>query len=126
MTPEAERLVPTRWTEDGEGLIILDQTELPANEVYRELRTLDAVREAVRSLRVRGAPLIGITAANSARSREDGAGDAVTELSVEDVSRWCEYLAEARPTAVNLRSLRNAPVVVDDIDLARSSLKQDE
>ena len=114
MTPEAERLVPTRWTEDGEGLIILDQTELPANEVYRELRTLDAVREAIRSLRVRGAPLIGITAAmgvaalaragaNSARSREDGAGDAVTELSVEDVSRWCEYLAEARPTAVNLR-----------------------
>jgi methylthioribose-1-phosphate isomerase len=114
VTPEAERLVPIRWTEDGEGLIILDQTELPANEVYGELRTLDAVREAIRSLRVRGAPLIGITAAmgvaalaragaNAARSRKEGSGDAVTELSVEDVSRWCEYLAEARPTAVNLR-----------------------
>ena len=77
MTPEAERLVPTRWTEDGEGLIILDQTELPANEVYRELRTLDAVREAIRSLRVRGAPLIGITAAMGvaalARVRADAA-----------------------------------------------------
>ncbi len=78
MTPEAERLVPTRWTEDGEGLIILDQTELPANEVYRELRTLDAVREAIRSLRVIGS------------------------------SSW------------------NAPVDDVDIDLARSSLKQDE
>ncbi len=115
MTPaRIEPLVPIRWTEDGRGLIILDQTQLPANEVYRELRTLDAVHEAIRSLRVRGAPLIGITAAmgvaalaragaNAARSRDEGSGDAVTELSVEDVSGWCEYLAEARPTAVNLR-----------------------
>ena len=55
--------VTIRWTDDGAGLVILDQSELPGSEVYRELRTLQDVHEAITSLRVRGAPLIGITAA---------------------------------------------------------------
>ena len=100
MTPTSvEPLVPIRWTEDGAGLIILDQTELPGAEVYRELRTLDAVHEAIRSLRVRGAPLIGITAAMGVAAL----ARAATNLSMEVVSRWIEHLGAARPTAVNLR-----------------------
>ena len=115
MTPaRVEPPVPIRWTEDGAGLIILDQSELPGTEVYRELRTLDDVHEAIRSLRVRGAPLIGITAAmgvaalarasaSAALSPDGEAGDAGAGPSVEEVSRWIEHLADARPTAVNLR-----------------------
>ena len=42
---------------------ILDQTLLPGDERYLDLESVDAVAEAIRTLRVRGAPLIGIAAA---------------------------------------------------------------
>ncbi len=93
--------VTIRWSDDGAGLVILDQTELPEAEVYRELRTLEEVREAITTLRVRGAPLIGITAAMgvaalvTARTVEGGG-------TVTEVTEWCRQLAQARPTAVNL------------------------
>ena len=99
-----------RWSDDGEGLLILDQTELPERVVERDLRTVAEVEEAIRSLRVRGAPLIGVTAAMGvgALARQwlreavesDNDGDAAALL--ERVSAWCDRLAEARPTAVNL------------------------
>ena len=98
-----------RWTDDDVGLIILDQTELPGSEVYRELRTLEGVHEAITSLRVRGAPLIGITAAMGvaalARARISGPDEAAPRagpLAAEEVTEWCRSLAQARPTAVNL------------------------
>src|SRR5918992_1112472 len=53
---------PIAWTSDH-GVRILDQTRLPEEERYVELRTIDDVAEAIRTLRVRGAPLIGIAAA---------------------------------------------------------------
>ena len=53
---------PIAWTPDH-GIRILDQTLLPTEESYRDLQTVDAVAEAIRMLRVRGAPLIGIAAA---------------------------------------------------------------
>jgi len=53
---------PIAWTPDH-GIRILDQTLLPREESYRDLQTVDAVAEAIRMLRVRGAPLIGIAAA---------------------------------------------------------------
>ena len=101
--------VTIRWTDDDAGLVILDQTELPGSEVYRELRTLQDVHEAITSLRVRGAPLIGITAAMgvaalaSARIRQArGTPEDDTPLAAEEVTEWCRHLAQARPTAVNL------------------------
>ena len=53
---------PIGWGAD-ETIRILDQTLLPEEERYLELRTLEELAEAIRSLRVRGAPLIGIAAA---------------------------------------------------------------
>ena len=53
---------PISWTPSG-GIRLLDQTRLPGEERYLELETVDAVAEAISSLRVRGAPLIGIAAA---------------------------------------------------------------
>ena len=53
---------PIGWTEDH-GVRILDQTLLPDQERYRDLETVEQVAEAIRTLRVRGAPLIGIAAA---------------------------------------------------------------
>lgn len=112
--------VPVRWTDDGTGLVILDQTELPERRVERELRSVNEIEEAIRSLRVRGAPLIGITAAmgvaalaagrvaagDGAMADADaaGSGEGHADASglVERVDAWCDRLAEARPTAVNL------------------------
>ncbi len=47
----------------GAGVEILDQTLLPHEERYQRLDTVAAVAEAIRSLRVRGAPLLGVTGA---------------------------------------------------------------
>ncbi|HKP50183.1 MAG TPA: hypothetical protein VJU17_09235, partial [Gemmatimonadales bacterium] len=53
---------PIAWSANR-TIRILDQTLLPEEERYLELRTLEELAEAIRSLRVRGAPLIGIAAA---------------------------------------------------------------
>src|SRR5206468_7799838 len=52
-----------RWSDDGNSVSIVDQRELPGRYVERELRTLDEVCGAIRTLAVRGAPAIGIAAA---------------------------------------------------------------
>ncbi|MCZ6825751.1 MAG: S-methyl-5-thioribose-1-phosphate isomerase [Gemmatimonadetes bacterium] len=92
---------------------MLDQTELPARRVEKELRTVADVEEAIQSLRVRGAPLIGITAAmgvaalaRRALAEAEDAGRRGADLSVDElkvrVLAWCDRLEKARPTAVNL------------------------
>jgi methylthioribose-1-phosphate isomerase len=66
---------PIAWTSTGE-IRLLDQTLLPAEERYLTLDSVDSVAEAIKALRVRGAPLIGIAAAMGValaarRGRED-------------------------------------------------------
>ncbi len=90
---------PISWAPDG-AVRLLDQTRLPAEEVYLELRTPEAMAEAIRMLRVRGAPLIGIAAAMGVTL---AAPDANTTIDLmHAVERACALLAAARPTAVNL------------------------
>ena len=83
---------PIAWTPSG-GIRLLDQTRLPGEERYLELDTVDAVAEAIASLRVRGAPLIGIAAAM---------GVTLAGGRLEDVRRAAATLGATRPTAVNL------------------------
>ena len=52
-----------RLDEPGGAVVILDQTRLPGEETYVELRTPEQIWEAIRELKVRGAPAIGVTAA---------------------------------------------------------------
>ncbi|HXU64944.1 MAG TPA: S-methyl-5-thioribose-1-phosphate isomerase [Polyangia bacterium] len=90
------RPMRTIWT-SGNDVEILDQTELPHELVVRKLRSLDDVAHAIRTMQVRGAPLIGATAAYgvwlAARADpSDGALEAATRT-----------LLATRPTAVNLR-----------------------
>ena len=94
---------PISWTADH-AVRILDQTRLPEEERYVELRTVEELTEAIRSLRVRGAPLIGIAAAmgiaGAASQRDRGAGG---QQELQRVREACELLAGTRPTAVNLK-----------------------
>ncbi|MGH7509279.1 MAG: S-methyl-5-thioribose-1-phosphate isomerase [Gemmatimonadales bacterium] len=94
---------PIAWTE-SHGVRVLDQTLLPGEERYRDLDSVEAVAEAIRTLRVRGAPLIGIAAAMGvvqAAGKRGGREDGKARL--EAIDRACEVLGSTRPTAVNLR-----------------------
>ena len=92
-----------RWVGDAAGhLMLLDQTCLPTETVEVECRSVEAVWEAIRSLRVRGAPAIGIAAAYGVcigLQTTSNATDAELFARLEEVAA---YLATSRPTAVNL------------------------
>jgi methylthioribose-1-phosphate isomerase len=85
---------PIAWNSDH-SIHILDQTLLPGAETYRTLSSVDDVAEAIRTLRVRGAPLIGIAAAM-------GVVLSARQASLEKIRQACTVLGGTRPTAVNL------------------------
>ncbi len=82
---------------DGDSVLILDQTALPWRSEQRRLHTLNEVAHAIRSMQVRGAPLIGGTAAY-------GVALALATGSADDaqLEHALAVLAATRPTAVNL------------------------
>jgi methylthioribose-1-phosphate isomerase len=87
--------VPT-LRRDGDSIIILDQTALPWRREARRLATLEEVARAIVTMQVRGAPLIGCTAAcGVAVALTAGADDAT-------LARALTVLRATRPTAVNL------------------------
>ena len=88
------------WT--GDSLKVLDQRQLPEISVYDEYHDAAGVAEAIASMRVRGAPAIGIAAAY-------GVALSVREHFNADPANWrqgvladIDQLAKSRPTAVNL------------------------
>jgi methylthioribose-1-phosphate isomerase len=81
---------------------IIDQTLLPAEEIWITLASVEDVWEAIRALRIRGAPAIGIAAAYgmaiaAGASTADDRDDFLSDLSTAR-----DYLKTSRPTAVNL------------------------
>ena len=86
----------------NDDLIILDQTRLPGEEKYLKLETKEDVYVAIKKLRVRGAPAIGIAAAFGLYvATRDSEAKTLPEFK-EEVKQVSEYLKKARPTAVNL------------------------
>ena len=83
--------------EDGRTVIVIDQTRLPHSFGTRRLVTVEDAADSIRTMVVRGAPLIGATAAYGlALALADDPGDANLENAIA-------LLAATRPTAVNLR-----------------------
>jgi methylthioribose-1-phosphate isomerase len=79
------------WTDAG--VVMIDQTRLPREQVFVTCRSYVEVAVAIRSMVIRGAPAIGVAAAMGvALGVQEGA----------DFDRVCETLASTRPTAVNL------------------------
>ena len=80
---------------------ILDQTRLPREVVHIDTQDVETVFEAIRSLRVRGAPAIGVAAAMGVAAASSAvACDAATVRAA--AMHACDRLAVSRPTAVNL------------------------
>ena len=109
-----------RYDKATERLYIIDQTLLPNEEKEIELRTVEEMIEAIKMLRIRGAPAIGICAGYCmyALARDIDAKDNETfyrKLQIDG-----ELLGSARPTAVNLRW-----AVGEMLDAAKTHLKDD-
>ncbi|MFI5210793.1 MAG: S-methyl-5-thioribose-1-phosphate isomerase, partial [Gemmatimonadales bacterium] len=85
------------------GIRVLDQTRLPVEEAYLDLATVEEVAEAIRTLRVRGAPLIGVVAAMGlAADRRTGGQAGSGNEALAQIRAACAELRATRPTAVNL------------------------
>ncbi|MGQ9572634.1 MAG: S-methyl-5-thioribose-1-phosphate isomerase [Dehalococcoidia bacterium] len=105
---------------------ILDQTRLPQEEFYLEIGSYEEVAAAIREMRVRGAPLIGITAAYGMAL----AGQGVEAVNMSDflvrLRAVAEALAATRPTAVNLpwalKRMTLAAEAAADAPAARAAL----
>jgi len=96
--------LPTlRWLGDIDGhLRLIDQTRLPVECVEIDCRDVEELWESIRSLRVRGAPAIGIAAAYGVCLGVQTALDADEETFFERLRAAADRLASSRPTAVNL------------------------
>ncbi len=97
----AEQLRAVQWAPSG-ALRILDQTRLPAEERWIELDRIEAVVEAIRMLRVRGAPAIGVAAAMGLAASLLRVAHLPRERFLQVLDAGAAELAGSRPTAVNL------------------------
>jgi methylthioribose-1-phosphate isomerase len=93
-------IAPVRWSADH--LALIDQTRLPSEEVEREYRRWEDVAEAIRTLVVRGAPAIGVTAAFGVVLAARASRATTLDALVADLEAAIKGLAATRPTAVNL------------------------
>jgi methylthioribose-1-phosphate isomerase len=107
------------WTKSG--VVFIDQTKLPTEEVYVTCTTHQQVADVIRDMVVRGAPAIGVAAAMGiALGVKNSKAENFADLK-KDFDQICETIRQTRPTAVNLfwairrmtekfESLRNRPV----------------
>lgn len=95
---DTNKIETIRWTGGSDGhVVLIDQTLLPTEFKEIECRTAEDIWEAIKQLRVRGAPAIGIAAAYGVCL-----GVAEHDAIAERVEEVAGYLATSRPTAVNL------------------------
>jgi methylthioribose-1-phosphate isomerase len=124
-----------QWVGGTDGFLrLLDQTQLPTATSYRDCHSIADVWEAIRSLRVRGAPAIGVAAAY---------GVVIGMQACKEEQSWeatfaavTDYLETSRPTAVNLfwaldrmerrfRALSSQPVIQKLLDEAHAICAED-
>ncbi len=122
-----KRLKTIDWVDDR--VVIIDQTRLPTELLYQHIDSVEAMFHAIRELKVRGAPAIGIAAAFGCYV---AIADFPQQGSVDDLLVLLEkngdYLADSRPTAVNLvwavnRMKKRAQELAASVSITVSALK---
>ncbi len=99
---------PIEWISDsGASLVpgqvrMIDQTKLPTELVYLETSDLDEIWDAIKVLKVRGAPAIGVAAAMGLAAVVQNAEAGTSPGLLDCVKSTADHLATSRPTAVNL------------------------
>src|SRR5438309_9080131 len=88
------------WT--NTGVVFIDQTKLPTEEVYVTCTTHQQVADVIRNMVVRGAPAIGVAAAMGiALGIQNSKAENINDLR-QDFDVICDMTGKTRPTAVNL------------------------
>jgi methylthioribose-1-phosphate isomerase len=88
------------WTDDG--VVMIDQRRLPAEEVYPVFKTHEEVARAIEDMVVRGAPAIGVAAAMGVAIGMKNSAATSAEEARADFEKVSQRIARTRPTAVNL------------------------
>ncbi|MFH2012543.1 MAG: S-methyl-5-thioribose-1-phosphate isomerase [Pseudomonadota bacterium] len=86
----------------GDAVVLIDQTRLPNEEVYLECRDYISIAKAIKDLKVRGAPAIGVTAAMGVALGAKNIETDDREEFIKELEGICDLLLKTRPTAVNL------------------------
>ena len=113
----------TLWLDETNRLCVIDQTLLPHQVQVQYLQTLEEVHLAIKNMLVRGAPLIGATAAFGVWLACKQAPQNQYQTFIQNA---IDYLASARPTAVNLfwalermkQALEQAPDLLSKTQIA--------
>jgi len=96
------KIRPVFWDDKKQALTILDQSLLPFQTVYLDLRSEEEVANAIRQMQVRGAPAIGISAAFGMLLALISKKPSNLEEALKLLERAKNILDSSRPTAVNL------------------------
>ena len=124
-------MVPTVEWKEG-AVRLLDQSRLPSQVEFLDCRDYCSVAQAIRELKVRGAPAIGVTAAMGVALGAQSVDADEYSSFVKQVDAICDHLAASRPTAVNLfwaiarmkqklASLKGMPIAEIKRELIRES-----
>ncbi|MGH9788749.1 MAG: S-methyl-5-thioribose-1-phosphate isomerase, partial [Candidatus Acidiferrales bacterium] len=88
------------WTVNG--VVLLDQLQLPAREVYQTCTSWEEVADAIRRMVIRGAPAIGVAAAMGLALGVKHSKATDLRALEKEFNHICDALSRTRPTAVNL------------------------
>ena len=124
-------MVPTVEWHDG-AVRLLDQSRLPETVAFLDCRDVESVAVAIRELKVRGAPAIGVTAAMGVALGAQSISATEYAPFAKELLTLCDRLAATRPTAVNLfwaiermkqtlASLRSEPIAAIKAALFKES-----
>lgn len=95
------RLKTIEWVD--ETVKIIDQTQLPLNLSYVNISTIEKIYEAIKTLKIRGAPAIGVAAAFGLYlGIKDFPDSGTIENFILQLQKSADYLSSSRPTAINL------------------------
>jgi methylthioribose-1-phosphate isomerase len=86
----------------GDRIVMIDQRKLPGAEVYVECQSAAEVARAIKTMVIRGAPAIGVSAAMGLALGMKKSKATGTSKFAAEFQKTCDLLASTRPTAVNL------------------------
>lgn len=120
-----------RTIEWKDGVIVtIDQTILPDRELWFELRTVEETATALKEMKMRGAPLIGVAAAYGMALTAYHSSASTRDDLLKELEKSAKILRSTRPTAVNLfwavkRILRKAETTSGDVSVLKKAVIQE-
>ncbi len=101
MTDASTNVVPIRWDDEKDEIVWLDNSQIPWKEVYVSSKDIPRLVSAIRTLQIRGAPILGEAGAYGVALAANNSPDHRDDI-LKNVKVQGEIIASTRPTAVNL------------------------